>query len=141
MAGSRVAFDHIHIISRNPEQAAAWYVDFLGGEITDSYDVRGAPQIAVSFGDAIVLIRGQRPGEAPGDKNALNHFDGFVSHDQWGTDHFGFQVSGDFFAFCDGLRDKGAKFSVEPVEFVPGRHIAYLEAPDGVTVELVEPRK
>lgn len=138
MTESIIAFDHIHIISRDPRAAAAWYVDMLGGVITDSYELRGAPQICVAFGDAVLLIRGQRPGEDPQSKSALQSFGDFASHDQWGTDHFGFRISGDFNDYCQGLRQKGAVFSVEPHEFLPGFSIAYLAAPDGVTVELVQ---
>lgn len=140
MSETRVAFDHIHIISADPEAAAAWYADMLGGRIDAAREVRGAPQIAVAFEGATILLRGRRPGEQPGPRNALRAFADFVSHDQWGADHFGFQVHGDFEAFCEELRRKGATFAVEPYDFAPGRRIAYLAAPDGVTVELVQPR-
>jgi catechol 2,3-dioxygenase-like lactoylglutathione lyase family enzyme len=110
----------------------------LGGTITRRAEVRGAPQIAVQFEGATILVRGQRPGEQPGAKNPLQSFDNFVSHDQWGTDHFGFKVVGDLAEFCNTIREKGGEFSVEPYEFVPGTHIAYLAGPDGVSIELVE---
>jgi catechol 2,3-dioxygenase-like lactoylglutathione lyase family enzyme len=61
-----------------------------------------------------------------------------VSHDQWGTDHFGFKVVSDLTEFCNAIREKGGEFSVEPYEFVPGTRIAYLAGPDGVSIELVE---
>ncbi|MAF47205.1 MAG: VOC family protein [Rhodospirillales bacterium] len=137
MSDPRLEFDHVHIIAEDPEAAAAWYRDMLGGEITGSHQVRNAAQISVDFGGTIIVIRGQRPGERPGRKNDLKSFEDYVSHDQWGTDHFGFRVHGEIIAFCDGLQAKGAEFSVEPYEFLPGRTIAYLKAPDGVTIELV----
>lgn len=133
-----VTFDHIHIISRDPAAAAAWYADMLGGEIAKVGETRGAPQISVVFGSVTILVRGQRAGEQPGAKNSLRHFDGFISHDEWGTDHFGFTVLGDLDEFCAALGQKGATFSVEPYDFLPGSRIAYVEAPDGVTVELVQ---
>ncbi len=138
MGKTSVAFDHIHIISKDPEAAASWYVDVLGGEITDAYELRGAPQISIAFDGAILLIRGQRPGENPRSGSGLRTFADFASHDCWGTDHFGFRVAGDFDAFCRDLRERGARFSVDPHDFLPGSRIAYLEAPDGVTVELVQ---
>ena len=138
MSGAHIVFDHIHIICKNPEDAAQWYADMLGGTITRRAEVRGAPQIAVQFDGATILVRGQRPGEQPGDKNALQSFENFVSHDQWGTDHFGFKVAGDLTAFCDAIKAKGGTFSVEPYEFAPGTCIAYLAGPDGVSIELVE---
>lgn len=137
MSQTSIAFDHIHIISADPEAAATWYVEVLGGEISERYELHGAPQISVALAGVILLIRGQRPGEHPSSKNGLANFADFASHDQWGTDHFGFRVTGDSAAFCDSLKGRGARFSVEPHEFLPGSCIAYLAAPDGVTVELV----
>jgi catechol 2,3-dioxygenase-like lactoylglutathione lyase family enzyme len=137
MSTAKIAFDHVHIVSRDPQAAANWYVDMLDGTITENYELRGAPQICVSFDGASILIRGQRPGETPAAGQPLKRFADYASHDGWGTDHFGFRVAGDFTAFCDALSDKGATFSVPPHEFLPGSPIAYLAAPDGVTVELV----
>jgi catechol 2,3-dioxygenase-like lactoylglutathione lyase family enzyme len=138
MSTQKIAFDHIHIISADPHTAAQWYVDILGGVIENSYELRGAPQIAVAFDESYLLIRGQRPGEGPSAKPNLQDFADYASHDQWGTDHFGFRISGDFDTYCEALRAKGAKYLVEPHDFLPGSRIAYLAAPDGVTVELVQ---
>ena len=141
MANTEIVFDHIHIISKDPVPAATWYEEMLGGKIAGETEVRGAPQISVAFQGATLLIRGQRAGEKPGRPTSLKHFADYISHDQWGTDHFGFSVDGDLDEFCDGLREKGATFSVEPYDFVPGVRIAYLEAPDGVSIELVRARR
>lgn len=138
MSSPAIAFDHVHLISEEPHAAAAWYRDLLGGEIAASYQTRGAVQIHVIFGAVTILIRGRRPGENPSTRNDLKAFDDYVSHDQWGTDHFGFSVTGDLRQLCAELKARGAEFPVEPYEFLPGRTIAYLKAPDGVTVELTE---
>jgi catechol 2,3-dioxygenase-like lactoylglutathione lyase family enzyme len=137
MSQTTIRFDHIHLLSRDAQATAEWYVEMLGGTISQSYALRGAPQICVELDGAALLIRGQRPGEQPAAPAPLQSFADYASHDCWGTDHFGFTVTGDFTAFCEGLRRKGATFSVEPHEFQPGSPIAYLAAPDGVTVELV----
>lgn len=141
MTDTRVVFEHIHIISKDPEAAATWYEEMLGGKISGNSMVRGAPQIAVAFEGATILIRAQRSGEDPSSKNSLRSFKDFVSHDQWGTDHFGFRVHGNLDDFCDELKKKGATFSVEPYDFVPGARIAYIEAPDGVSIELVQAKE
>jgi catechol 2,3-dioxygenase-like lactoylglutathione lyase family enzyme len=134
----QIVFDHLHIISKDPEAAAQWYADMLGGTITVKTEVRDAPQVAVEFDGVTLLIRGPRPGEEPGDNKPLQWFEGFVSHDQWGTDHFGFKVVGNLIEFCSTIREKGGTFLVEPYEFIPGHRIAFLAGPDGVTIELVE---
>ena len=141
MSETGIVFDHIHIISEDPKSASAWYADVLGGDIKGEYEVRGSTQISVAFPGANLLIRGPRPGEEPGRKNSLGFFKDYVSHDQWGTDHFGFRVSGDLDEFCKQLKEKGATLSLEPHDFAPGVRIAFLSAPDDVTIELVQARR
>ena len=127
MADASLAFDHVHVIAKDPHAAANWYVDKLGGAFVKSGTVHDAPQIYVSFGGAMIIVRGQRPGELAQDKSSL----------EWGADHFGFQVKGDFDGFCAGLRAKGVTFSMEPTDINPATRIAFIDAPDGVSVELL----
>ncbi len=122
-----LAFDHVHLVAKDPKTTADWYVDKLGGKIVRSLDVKGAPQIYVSFDGFIVIVRGQRPAESAAAKPGL----------QWGVDHFGVRVRGDFDGFCDGLRAKGVTFGLDPTDFNPTTRIAFIDAPDGVSVELL----
>ena len=65
MSDPAIEFDHIHIISRAPHQSARWYVQMLGAEVVADTVARDAPQIHLDLGGKTVIIRGQRPGEAP----------------------------------------------------------------------------
>ena len=137
--GEAIAFDHVHLISRDPQAAAKWYQEMFGGEVTAVQEnLRGAPQIDVRVGGMTIVIRGQRPGEEPIDTKPMQHFDGFSSHDEWGTDHFGFTYRGDLMAFCNELKSKGVRMAVEPWEFKPGMVLCYVAAPDGVSIELIQ---
>ncbi len=137
--GEVIAFDHIHLISRNPKAAADWYKEMFGGEIAaEQPNLRGAPQIDVRVGGMTIVIRGQRQGEQPVDTKPMQQFDGYSSHDEWGTDHFGFTYRGDLRAFCAALKQKGVRMAVEPWEFKPGLVLCYVAAPDGVSIELIQ---
>ena len=141
MTNTSLVFEHIHIISEDPQSAAAWYADMLGGEITETYELRGAPQIAVVFEGITILIRGRRRGENPDRTNSIQSFNDFASHNEWGMDHFAFRVQADLTEFCNTLKEKGATFSIEPYDSIGstwGGNIAYLNAPDGVSVELLQ---
>lgn len=127
MPNASLAFDHVHLVSKEPHATASWYVDNLGGKIIRSAEVRGAPQIYVSLGGAMVVVRGQRPAEQAAEKPGL----------QWGVDHFGVRINGDFDGFCVGLRRDGVAFSMEPTDFNPTTRIAFIVAPDGVNIELL----
>ncbi len=131
-------FDHIHIVSEDPQAAASWYVTMFGAEIAAQKEILGATQITVAISGMRILIRGKRPGEVPARTQPMRPFDGYSSHDEWGTDHFGFTYAGDLTAFCDELKNKGAKLAVEPFEFLPGTLICYVAAPDGVSIEVVQ---
>ena len=128
MADTSLSFDHVHLISTDPHATARWYVDTLGGSLGKSGEVQGAPQLYVSWGNAMIIVRGQRPGESAAGKPGL----------QWGVDHFGLQVKGDFDAFCTGLSDKGVKFTKNPTQANPTTRIAFIQAPDGVSIELLQ---
>ena len=128
MPNQSIVFDHVHLISKDAVSAANWYVDKFGASIARNMTVKGAPQVYVEIGGgAMILIRGQRPGEAVGGKSSL----------EWGVDHFGVRIKQDFDGFCAGLKAKGVEFSLEPTDFNPTTRIAFVKAPDGVSVELL----
>lgn len=136
-----IAFDHIHLISRDAKAAADWYREMFGGEIAAEQQLRGAPQIDVRIGGVTLVIRGQRPGEAPVATKPMQHFDGYSSHDEWGTDHFGFTYRGDLRAFCAELKKKSVRMAVEPWKFKPGLMLCYVAAPDGVSIEMIQAKE
>ena len=128
MSDFSLSFDHVHLLSEDPQSVASWYVDKLGAKIAASGETRGAPSIRVDLGGSTIVIRGRRAGEELDKKRALH----------WGTDHFGFNVTGDFNGFCDDLKKKGVPFTVDPVDFSPTTRLAFIEAPDGVIIELLQ---
>ena len=128
MPDATVGFDHVHLVAKDAHATAKWYVDKLGGQVQKSLEVKGAPQIYVSFNGFIVIVRGQRPGETANAKPGL----------EWGVDHFGLRIKGDFDGFCGELKKKGVAFSLEPTDFNPTTRIAFIHAPDGVSVELLD---
>jgi len=138
MSNPAFKFDHVDIISDDPHASAQWYVEMFGAEITADTVVREAPQIFLELGGAIIIIRGRRPGEDPATPRPIKPFsDDYSSHDEWGTDHFGFLYAGDLRAFCDELRAKGVRFPVELKDWSNGRQLCYVSAPDGVSIELM----
>ena len=138
MSNPAFKFDHVHIISKDPEASANWYVEMFGATITANTMARGAPQIFVDLGGMTILIRGRRPGEAPAAPRPIRQYADFSSHDAWGTDHFGFLYQGDLAAFCNELGAKGVTFPVELKKGVNGSLLCYVTTPDGVSIELMQ---
>lgn len=127
MSNTSISFDHVHLICKDPDGVAQWFVDKLGGTLANKAEVGGAPQIHVTFDGATVIVRGQRTGESAGEKGGL----------QYGTDHFAFHVNNNFEEYCTSLKSNGVKFTMEPTQFNPKTHIAFIEAPEGVSIELL----
>lgn len=127
MTTTSITFDHVHLVCKDPQGVANWFIKKLGGSEKGRTEVGGAPQIYVSFDGATVIVRGQRTGESASDKTGL----------QWGTDHFAFKVNDEFKGYCAGLKEKGVKFTMEPTQFNPTTEIAFIEAPGGVSIELL----
>jgi catechol 2,3-dioxygenase-like lactoylglutathione lyase family enzyme len=138
MSNPAFKFDHVHIISETPHDSAQWYVEKLGASITADTVSRGAPQIFVSLGGANILIRGKRAGEVPASRGDFTDYSDFSSFNQWGTDHFGFLYEGDLAAYCAELTASGVGFSVPLKEGVGGMKLCFIEAPDGVSIELMQ---
>ena len=153
--GPQLTFDHVHLISSDVEASAAWYAAVLGGEVGPVGQTRGAASVPVKFPHSgmSVILRGPRPGEAPlADTGPLHLFaeqeycpeqktGEFVSHDELGTEHFYFRVHADLDGFCASVTAPNSSAELHPghpVELLPGARIAYLLAPDNVSIELVQ---
>ncbi len=113
--------DHIHLYSADPGAAAQFYREMFNGELIRTHgdgrvDLRvGGQSLFISpVGDA---------SEARSEPGALHHFALAVPNlDQAARE----------------LRAKGVAFSKTPVEIRPGVRIAFVRAPDGVEVELLQ---
>jgi len=130
MADFSIEFHHLHLISENPKSCATWYAEKLGGRIVGGPDALAAPSILVTFKGTILIIRSRNADEKVSPKQGP----------EWGVDHFGFQVNGDFDAYCGELKNKGVVFTLDPKDLGPNLRVAFIQAPDGVSIELLQRR-
>jgi len=127
VATPHLAFDHIHLVSSDPLGAARWYVAMLGAKVLCETQVLGVPQIYLSFGEVLAIVRGLRKGEGVQESSSA----------RWGVDHFGLRIAGDFDAFCSSLAARGVRFTMLPMDVNPATRAAYIEGPDAVRIELL----
>ena len=124
---SSFKFDHIHVFTRDPEGTAKWYQKMFGAEVIRS--MAGAkPRIDLKLGGVNIFIL-----DVSGDAKAVAS----ASHPHTGLDHFGLEVKA-IDKGCDELKAKGAVFTRGPETVRPGTRIAFLNGPDGVSIELLE---
>lgn len=119
-------FDHIHLRSPDPEAAARFYEDCFGASIRDRVKNGAALRVIVDLGGTALFIEqvAQDTPAAP------------VPPHQ-GIEHIGLQVT-DMDEAVESLKSKGVRFKAEPTSPRPGLRIAFLAAPDGVTVEILQ---
>jgi lactoylglutathione lyase len=124
---TKFTYDHIHLRSPNPEATAQYYERMFGAEVIRTMQ-QGMPRIDLKLGGANVFIA---PVKADSGVNPPP-----VTPYQ-GLDHFGMTVSG-IDAVVAELKAKGAEFTMEPTTVRPGVRIAFMRAPEGVSIELLD---
>ncbi|MBU8545941.1 VOC family protein [Roseomonas sp. F4] len=121
-------FDHIHLRSPDPEAAVAVYVSAFGAEIKQRVTPGGRLRIILDLAGVPLFVE-----EVPAD-TAAPPAPPFL-----GIEHIGLGVD-DLDAALADLKAKGVPLISGPTEARPGVRIAFLQAPDGVRVELIERR-
>jgi predicted enzyme related to lactoylglutathione lyase len=116
---SMSGFHHITLRVPDPEESLTWYIKTFGGERGKmSGQVDG-----VRYG-RIWLLAERAEGTVPSQGHAI--------------DHLGFQTANLDTAAAQA-KAQGVKFTMEPrVNPANGHHIAYVEGPAGVRIELVQ---
>jgi catechol 2,3-dioxygenase-like lactoylglutathione lyase family enzyme len=121
---------HIHVVAKDPQAASAFYQKHFGAALfTPEMEYVGSPYISVALGDVEIRIRGLRPNENI-DTVEVGR----------GLHHFGLQVD-DLEGFAAQLERGGVEFTKKPGPGVLGSKTAFIKAPDGVVIELVEEPK
>ena len=111
----KYTWDHIHLRTANPEATAQWYERMLGAEVVRTMQ-QGKPRIDLKLGG----------GLTPSPVTPYQ-----------GLDHFGLTVSG-IDAVVAELKAKGVEFTRDPATVRPGVRVAFLRAPEGVSIELLD---
>jgi catechol 2,3-dioxygenase-like lactoylglutathione lyase family enzyme len=120
-------WEHIHLRSPDPEATAAWYRDMLGADVIRTPQPAGGTRIDLNLSGQKVFIALAQPGKAA-DAPASPYL---------GLDHFGLTVT-DLDAAVAELKAKGVHFTMEPTVNRPGVKIAFLTAPENVSIELIQ---
>jgi catechol 2,3-dioxygenase-like lactoylglutathione lyase family enzyme len=120
------AVDHVHLRSPDPERAAGFYVEMLGGRVVGRMWNGAALRVVVDLGGLQLFIEEVPP------ETACPPAPPFL-----GLEHIGLKVQ-DMDAAVADLRRRGAEFAVEPHSPRPGFKMAFLQAPDGVRIEILQ---
>ena len=122
-------YNHLHFRSGDPDQAAKFYCDNFGTVITSERPLSTTKSIQLSLnGEHLMTISGRAEGEDPIAGS---------TDPRYGLDHFGFEVD-DMEEATALMKSNGVKFGCEPWTMPSGSTVAFIVAPDEVSVELIQ---
>lgn len=120
-------WEHIHLRSPDPAATADWYQDKLGAEVIRTPQADGSTRYDLNLtGQKIFIAKADPAATGPSPQTPY-----------MGLDHFGLTVK-DIDAAVEELRAKGVPFTMEPKTIRPGVRIAFLTAPQDVSIELIQ---
>ena len=125
-------FHHIHLRSPDPEATADYYQRMFGAEIARSTypaasQYAGKPKLAMNVGGQRILIAPAHPSKPNGAPEAP----------YFGIEHIGLTVD-DIDAVVAELEAKGAELAQKPAATATGNRNAFVRAPQGVLVEIIQ---
>jgi catechol 2,3-dioxygenase-like lactoylglutathione lyase family enzyme len=125
---SMFRMDHLHLRSIDPEAAARFYVEALGARETGRVPVPAGERIILMLAGQTLFVEQVPAGTAAPPAPPF-----------LGLEHLGLAVD-DLDAALDALKAKGVTVASGPSSPRPGIRIAFIAAPDGARIELVERR-
>ena len=129
--------DHIHVYCSNPDASLHFYTSVFEAEMLGkAYGSDGGVRYFLRLGGLALVLAPYPPGTEP--RVPVVYRDGIYEHG-YGVGHFGLHVE-NVDESVETARQRGAKILAEPREFV-GARFAYIGAPDGVIIELLEHRQ
>ena len=124
---TKFTWEHIHLRSPDPAATAQWYHDKLGAEVIRTPLPDGSTRIDLDLtGQKIFIARSDPAATAPSPRTPY-----------MGLEHFGLTVDNIDTAVTE-LKAKGVAFTMEPKTIRPGVRIAFLTAPQDVSIELIQ---
>jgi lactoylglutathione lyase len=124
---TKYTWEHIHLRSPDPAATASWYQDKLGAEVIRTPQPDGSTRFDLDLTGQKVFIAKADPAQT-GAPPAIPYM---------GLEHIGLTVENLDAAVAE-LKGKGVSFTMEPKTIRPGVRIAFLTAPQNVSIELIQ---
>lgn len=128
------SINHVHIRAADPHASAAWYTEHFGAKVLGAREVMpGTITVSMDAGGPVRLNISSKPAGTP-DTRAVAELN------RLGLEHFGFDVD-DIEADIARFEAAGVRIVLPITEVGAGAKIAYIEGPDDVLIELVQPAR
>jgi len=124
----QLKFDHVHYRCADLDRARRFYCDVLGAELIEERELAGRRVLRLKLGDVYLLLSPAPPGQPHRPESADQRL---------GAYHIAFFVENHDRA-VEYFKQRGAHFVREGVMASDDLKVAFIEAPDGMQVELME---
>lgn len=122
--------NHIHLKSPDPKKTAQWYVDMFGAKVMgEGEGLGGSHTIRLDIEGIRFNVTSAPAGETLPAGTSASHY---------GLEHFGFDTD-DIEGVMARLEALGVGVLLPITEVASGSKISYIEGPDAVRIELVQP--
>ena len=124
--------NHVHIRASDPRMTAAWYEKHFNARIVSEREVMpNTVTIGMEMGGQCRLNVSSKP---PGSSDERS----VAELNRLGLEHFGFDVE-DIEAEMERLTSAGIRVVLPITDTPTGSRLSYIEGPDDVLIELVQP--
>jgi len=128
----RLRCDHLHLYTADIDATARWYERVLGASILRTRQSDGRVRTDLQLEGMTLYLSDARKLEA----NLGWKLNQAAPSPRYGLDHFGLAVD-DLEEAARLLIERGARITYGPRTLRPGAACLYLEAPDGVIIEVI----
>jgi len=120
--------DHVHIRCSNYEAAVRFFVENLDAKEEGRVNSGGRITITLRIGGSLYKFSPRKPSETMDSSTEPPH------HDLY---HLGFKTD-DLLAKLAEMKARGVKVTQDLVQINPRLQVAFIEGPDGISIELLQ---
>ena len=126
--------NHVHVRAQDPHASAAWYEKhFNANKLWAREIMPGTVTVSIEVGGPVRLNISSKPVGTSDERSV-------AELNRLGLEHFGFDVE-DLEAELARLESDGIRVVLPLTETPTGSRLAYIEGPDDVLIELVQPAR
>jgi catechol 2,3-dioxygenase-like lactoylglutathione lyase family enzyme len=121
-------YDHTHFKCSDHEKTVAFFTEHLGAREAKRWEVNGMPIVTLDIGGLMYNFSPKRANEIP---------DTTTGTVRYGVYHIALKTK-DLAAEVARMRSRGVKITQEIGQANPTTKFAFIEGPDGISIELLQ---
>jgi catechol 2,3-dioxygenase-like lactoylglutathione lyase family enzyme len=121
-------YDHTHFKCSDHDKAAAFFKENFGAKEVSRWEANGMPIVSLEIGGCLYNFSPKRANET------VDTSTGTVRH---GVYHIALKTK-DLEAEAAKMKARGIKFTQEVKQLNPKTKFAFIEGPDGISIELLQ---